>query len=71
MDKNELLEAMFTATASELLQRIKSGEASSADLSCARQMLKDNSITAHAAAESPLVDLIASLPSFEDEDDHV
>ena len=50
----------------EFILRIKSGEAAPADLSAARQLLKDNGISAMIAAESPLEELCKILP-FNDE----
>ena len=50
----------------EFILRIKSGEAAPADLSAARQLLKDNGISAMAVADSPLEELCKVLP-FNDE----
>jgi len=43
-DLGRLLEELHNETAQVLLDRIKSGEATAADLSVARQFLKDNGI---------------------------
>lgn len=40
-----LLKELFTETVRSLLERIKAGEATAADLSVARAMLKDNAIS--------------------------
>ncbi len=63
----ETLEILHTGLADELLQRIKSGEATSADLSVARQFLKDNGIDAYATPDSPLGNLISQLPFVDDD----
>ena len=63
----ETLEVLHTGLADELLQRIKSGEATSADLSVARQFLKDNGIDAYATPDSPLGELITQLPFVDDD----
>jgi len=44
----EQLAAIHSALAAQLLAKIASGEATSAELSVARQFLKDNDITASA-----------------------
>ncbi len=58
----DILEALHDSLATELSQRIISGEATAADLSVARQFLKDNGIDAFATSESPLKQLVDSLP---------
>tara|TARA_R100000406_G_scaffold56203_2_gene38566 strand:+ start:16255 stop:16488 length:234 start_codon:yes stop_codon:yes gene_type:complete len=58
----DILEALHSSLATELSQRIKSGEATAADLSVARQFLKDNGIDAFATNDSPLQQLVDSLP---------
>ena len=50
-----------------LLEKVKNGEATSADLSVARQFLKDNGIDSVAFQDSPIANLAAVLP-FEDSD---
>lgn len=45
-DRPKFMETLFDATIKALLSRIESGEASPADLNVARQMLKDNGISA-------------------------
>ena len=49
----------------EMLRRIKTGEATAADLGAARQLLKDNGIQAIANDGNPLGNLIEALP-FDD-----
>jgi|TARA_B100001750_G_C15297228_1_gene490409 hypothetical protein len=46
----------------EFIARIKSGEATPADLSAARQLLKDNSVSAVATDTNPLAELVKVLP---------
>jgi len=53
-------------TAKLLLQRIREGSATAADLSVARAILKDNNIVAKPVGGSPLNNLAASLPQFDD-----
>jgi hypothetical protein len=54
----------------ELLRRVSTGEATAADLGAARQLLKDNGVQAIAVDNSPLADLINTLP-FDDGTDNV
>ncbi|QDP54796.1 MAG: hypothetical protein Unbinned5784contig1000_39 [Prokaryotic dsDNA virus sp.] len=65
MNMHELLEKLHTGVAEDLLEKITSGEATAADLSVARQFLKDNGIDSLAFAESPITNLATVLP-FED-----
>lgn len=58
----ELLESLHQAVAEDLLGKIKSGEASAAEISAAIKFLKDNGIEAIPASGSPLGDLVDSLP---------
>lgn len=58
----ELLENIHDALAKALLERIKNGTASAADLGVARQLLKDNGIDSIAKADSPLANIRDSLP---------
>ena len=68
MTKSELMELLHQTLAENLLTRISDPDAKSADLNVARQFLKDNGIEAVAAEGSPLADLVATLPDFNDED---
>jgi hypothetical protein len=61
--------AMQEALAQGLLDRIKSGEATAADMNVARQLLKDNSITSVPKAGDPIVNLAHSLPFTGDDED--
>ena len=58
----DVLKQIHNALCSDLLTKIQSGEASSADLSVARQFLKDNGIDCAAGEGTPLHNLALSLP---------
>lgn len=60
--KAEVLEDIHVSLAESLLKRIKDGSATAADLSVARQFLKDNGIEGNAANHAPLRELGATLP---------
>jgi hypothetical protein len=62
MDREKKLSSLFDLVCNDLTDRIKSGEATSADLNIARQMLKDNGITAAPVKMSPLESLTNALP---------
>ena len=68
MTQQEMMELLHKTLAENLLLRIQDPEAKSADLNVARQFLKDNNIDAIPTNYSPLGDLVASLPNFNDED---
>lgn len=56
------LEELHEALADNLLEKINNGEASPADLSVARQFLKDNGIDAVINQNAPITRLALSLP---------
>ena len=60
--KEERLADLFDLVCNDLTGRISTGDATSADLNIARQMLKDNGITAAPAKMSPLESLTNALP---------
>lgn len=62
MDKEKILTALHNAVAQELLDRVMSGEATSADLNVARGFLKDNGIDAGLDQSEPMANLAKSLP---------
>jgi len=63
MEKNSLgLESLHTVLTQELLNRVRSGEATAGDLNVARQFLRDNHIEASPVEDSPLKNLLESLP---------
>ena len=66
--KEEKLGNLFDLVCDDLTGRIGSGEATSTDLNVARQMLKDNGITAVPVQESPLESLTNALPFPSSED---
>lgn len=58
----EALELLHASLANQLAKKIESGEATAADLSVARQFLKDNGIDAVPTSGSPLDGLRNTLP---------
>ena len=58
----QTLSTLHTAVATELLDRVRSGEARPADISNAIKFLKDNHIDAMPVQGSPLDGLLYSLP---------
>ncbi len=68
---NDLLAEIHEETAKDLLRRVKSGEASPAELQAAIKFLKDNGIEAVPVAENPLGELANSLPDFVDQEEHL
>ena len=66
MDNNQkALESLHTVLIQELLNRIRTGDATPSDLNVARQLLKDNGIECIPVEASPFGDLMASLPDLE------
>ena len=65
---NQTLKDLFNLMAEELVRKISMGEATSADLSVARQFLKDNGIDSSMEASDPLLNLAKTLP-FDDLED--
>ena len=59
---NDKLESLHTVLTEELLARIRSGEASAGALNVARQFLRDNHIEASPVEDSPLRNLLDTLP---------
>jgi len=62
------MDQLHSTLANTLLSRINDPDVKASDLNVARQFLKDNGIEALAAEGSPLADLVATLPDFNDED---
>ena len=52
-----------------LADRLRSGEVSSGELNCIRQFLKDNGIDCVGGANKDINSIVASLPTFAEEDD--
>lgn len=48
--------------ANELARKIRSGEATAAEIAVATKFLKDNNVQQLAVAGSPMANLVASLP---------
>ena len=67
---NDLLADLHNEVALDLLRRVQSGEATSQELSVAVKFLKDNNIEAQMTENSPLANLVDSLPVFDDEKLH-
>jgi len=63
----DLLAKLHEAVGNELLQRIISGEATSADLSVATKFLKDNGINIDVEDSPPIMNLVKSLPFSDDQ----
>lgn len=57
-----ILSDLQIEVAQKLLDKVKSGDATAADLNVARQLLKDNQITALPSANKPMFDLASALP---------
>tara|TARA_R100001015_G_C4623218_1_gene180919 strand:- start:1598 stop:1810 length:213 start_codon:yes stop_codon:yes gene_type:complete len=66
MKNKDILNKLHDLLAQELTDKILSGEASSAELSVARQFLKDNGIDGTIEQSDPLANLAKILP-FSDE----
>ena len=66
MDRSDKLYELQDLLIEEFLMRVKSGEATTADLSTVRQFLKDNNVSAVVTEDSPLHELVNALP-FHDE----
>lgn len=67
----DTLGMLHDAVANDLLKRVKSGEATPAELNAAIKFLQNNGIEAIATDDNPLGRLVASLPTFDDEEDYV
>ncbi len=65
----DTLSDLHKAVAIDLLRRVASGEAQASELSVAVKFLKDNGIEAQAKDTSPLANLAATLPAFDDAGD--
>ena len=65
----KVLSILHNAVAEDLLQKILGGEASAQELNAAIKFLKDNGIEALSVEDSPLANLAASLPDFDNDED--
>lgn len=62
MDR-DILDSLHGAVANDLLNRVKSGDATASELSVAVKFLKDNNASLDViTAESPLANLLENLP---------
>ncbi len=68
MDLNKLLQTLHEEMAQKLLDKVRSGEVTAAELNVARQFLKDNNIDAVPKEGSPLSNLANDLPFTGDND---
>lgn len=68
MTLEKTLSELHEKLANTLLQKVKSGEVTAAELNVARQFLKDNNVDAIPKEGSPLQQLTDSLPFTGDED---
>ncbi len=64
-----LLAELHSQTAEHLITRLKSGQATPAEVSNAIRFLKDNGIEAVPEANDALHRIVNSLPDFEDSED--
>ena len=65
-NKSEKLHGLQDLLIDEFINRIQSGEATPSDLNAARQLLKDNQISATVTNDNPMANLVNILP-FDDE----
>jgi len=66
MDRSDKIYELQDLLIDEFLIRVKSGEATTADLSAVRQFLKDNNVSVSVTEDSPIHELVKTLP-FHDE----
>lgn len=64
MGTEEQFELLHGLVTSEFIGRVKSGEASTADLRAAVEWLKINNITGVPVEDSPLADLMGLIPEL-------
>jgi hypothetical protein len=60
----DLMAALHGALAEEMMDRLKSGQASPSDLNAIRQFLKDNGINADGAKDPAIKSLADDLPDL-------
>ncbi len=68
-DLKEILDNLHTELATKLLEKVRGGEATAAELSVVRQFLKDNGIDSVPKKGSPIHRLSQSLPFTSSDDD--
>jgi hypothetical protein len=64
----DAMESLHKMLAETLIERMKDPDVKAGDLNVARQFLKDNHIEGMAVENSPLADLVKTLPDFNDDD---
>jgi hypothetical protein len=62
----QTLSMLHELTAQALIDKIKSGEATSADLNAAIKFLKDNDISCVVTQNDPMKELIDELPDYDE-----
>jgi hypothetical protein len=73
-EHDKILADLQIETARQLLLKVRSGEATAADLNVARQLLKDNQVGAMPGANANMDDLrkqiaAKAMPKFDDDGD--
>jgi len=68
MDLKDILSKLHEEMAQKLLEKVRSGEVTAAELNVARQFLKDNNIDSIPKEGSPLKSLTDELPFTGDDD---
>lgn len=61
---DDLLQELHGALVQELLTKVRSGDATAADLSVARQLLKDHGVNADPDKNKPMRELVDNLPDL-------
>ena len=64
----DAMESLHKMLAETLIERMKDPDVKAGDLNVARQFLKDNHIEGMAVENSPLADLVKTLPDLNDDD---
>lgn len=67
MDLEQLLSTLHEEIAKKLLEKVRSGDVTAAELNVARQFLKDNNVDAVPKKGSSLGSLVDELPFTSDE----
>jgi len=65
MNNKERLEKLLELTIEDLIAKIETGEATSADLSVATKILKDNAIDVHVESDDPKVVKLNGMANHE------
>lgn len=69
MSDQNTMSLIHQLVAEELTKRIKSGEATTADLNAAIKFLKDNNINAVPEENTSLINLSTSFPTFDEDEE--